>query len=64
MLSAVELKEQVKAMGADLVGVAAADAPLLQENGEKPTKLLPGAQALLSIGVALNRTAVCSGNMF
>ncbi len=63
MLSAVELKEQVKAMGADLVGVAAADSPLLQEHGEEPTKLLPGAQSLLSIGVALNRTAVCSGNM-
>lgn len=29
MLSAVELKEQVKAIGADLVGVAGVDSPLL-----------------------------------
>ena len=63
MLSANELKEQVQAMGADLVGVASADSPLLQEHGEKPERLLPEAQSVISIGVSLNRTAVCSGNL-
>lgn len=63
MLSTVELKEQVQAMGADLVGVARVDSPLLREHGEDPDKLLPGAQSLISIGVALNRVAVCSGNL-
>jgi epoxyqueuosine reductase QueG len=58
MLSADELKEQVQAMGADLVGVASADSSLLQEHGEKPERLLPEAQSVISIGVALNRTAV------
>jgi len=63
MLSAVELKEQVRAMGADLVGVARVDSSLLRGHGEEPDKLLPGAQSLISIGVALNKTAVCSGNL-
>jgi len=63
MLSTVELKEQLQAMGADLVGVARVDSPLLREHGEDPDKLLPGAQSLVSIGVALNRVAVCSGNL-
>ena len=63
MLSAIELKEQVQALGADLVGVAGVDSPLLREYGEEPEKLLPGAQSLVSIGVALNKTAVCSGNI-
>ncbi len=31
MLSAVELKEQVQAIGADLVGLAGVDSPLLRE---------------------------------
>ena len=63
MLSAKELKEQIQALGADLIGVARADSPLLGEHGEDPEKLLPGAQSLISFGVALNRTAVCSDNM-
>lgn len=63
MLSAIEIKEQVQAIGADLVGVAGIDSPLLREHGEDPEKLLPGAQSLISIGVALNRAAVCSGNL-
>ena len=63
MLSAKDLKEQIRALGADLVGVASADSPLLQEHGEDPEKLLPGAQSLVTFGVALNRAAVCSGNM-
>ncbi len=63
MLSTVELKDQVQATGADLVGVAGVDSPLLREHGEEPEKLLPGARSLVSIGVALNKTAVCSGNL-
>ena len=63
MLSVTELKEQVLEMGADLVGVTRADSPLLREHGEDPERLLPEAQSLISIGVALNRTAVCSGNL-
>ena len=63
MLSATELKEQIQVMGADLVGVAKADSPLLKEYGEKTETLLSEAQSLISIGVALNRTAVCSGNL-
>ena len=63
MLSTVELKEKVQALGADLVGVAGVDSPLLREHGEQPEKLLPGAKSLISIGVALNREAVCSGNL-
>ena len=63
MLSAIEIKEQVQAIGADLVGIAGIDSPLLREHGEDPEKLLPGAQSLISIGVALNRAAVCSGNI-
>lgn len=63
MLSAIELKEKVKAMGADLVGVADAQSPLLYEHNEKPEKLLPGARSMISIAVALNRPAVCSGNL-
>jgi epoxyqueuosine reductase QueG len=63
MLSAKDLKEQINTLGADLVGVASADSPLLKEHGEDPEKLLPGAQSLITFGVALNRSAVCSGNM-
>jgi len=63
MLSAKELKAQIKALGADLVGVARADSPLLGEHGEDPEKILPGAQSLITFGVALNRAAVCSDNM-
>ena len=59
MLSAIEIKEKVQAMGADLVGVAEADSPLFREHGEQPEKLLPSAKSLISIGVALNRPAVC-----
>jgi len=63
MLSAIELKEQIQAIGADLVGIAGVDSHLLQEHGEEPEKLLPEARSLISIGVALNKTAVCSGNI-
>jgi len=63
MISNVELKEQIQAIGADLVGVAGIDTPLLREYGEDPEKLLPGARSLISIGVALNKAAVCSGNL-
>ena len=63
MLSTVELKEQILAIGADLVGVTGVDTPLLREYGEDPEKLLPGARSLISIGVALNKAAVCSGNL-
>ena len=63
MLSANELKVQIKAIGADVVGVASAESPLLEEHGEDPEKLLPGARSLISFGVALNRAAVCSDNM-
>ena len=63
MISAFELKEQVKAIGADLVGVAGVDLPILREYGEEPEKLLSGARSLISIGVALNKAAVCSGNI-
>ena len=63
MLSTVELKKQVQAIGVDLVGITGVDSSLLREHGEEPDKLLPGARSLISIGVALNRTAVCSGNL-
>jgi epoxyqueuosine reductase QueG len=63
MLSANELKAQIKALGADLVGVASADSPLLGEHGEDPERLLPGVRSLISFGVPLNRAAVCSENM-
>jgi len=63
MLSAIALKKQIQAIGADLVGVAGVDSHLLREYGEEPEKLLPGARSLISIGVALNKTAVCSGNI-
>jgi epoxyqueuosine reductase len=63
MLSAIELKEQIQAVDADLVGIAGVDSHLLREYGEEPEKLLPGARSLISIGVALNKTAVCSGNI-
>ena len=63
MVNAVDIKEQVRACGADLVGVAGIESPLLREYGEEPEKLLPGARSLISIGVALNKAAVCSGNL-
>lgn len=63
MLSINELKEQIKAIGADSVGVAGIDSPLLKEHGEEPDKLLPGAQSLISFCVSLNKTAICSGNI-
>ena len=63
MLSAIEVKEKVRAMGADLVGIASVDSPLLREHGEDPEKTLPGARSLISIGLAQNRAAVCSGNI-
>ncbi len=63
MLSAIELKEKIQAMGADLVGVASTDSPLFQEHGEEPKTLLPEAQSVISIGVALNPMAVRSGNL-
>lgn len=63
MLSAGELKKQVQAIGADLVGVTRVDTPLLRQYGEEPEKILSGAKSLISIGVALNKAAVCSGNL-
>ena len=63
MQTTAELKDKIQAIGADLVGIASIDSPLLREHGEDPEKLLPGAQSLISIGVALNRAAVCSGNI-
>ena len=45
------LKKQFQAIGADLVGMAGVDSPLLREHGEEPEKLLPGAKSLISIGV-------------
>jgi epoxyqueuosine reductase QueG len=63
LLSSTEFKKQIQAMGADLVGVAKADSPLFQKHGEEPGALLPGALSLISIGVTLNRAAVCSGNI-
>ena len=63
MLSSVEIKEQIQAIGADLVGIAGVDSPLLREHGEEPEKLLPGARSLINIGVALNKTAVCPVNV-
>lgn len=63
MLTASELNEQIQAMGADLVGVASAESPLFREHGDEPEKLLSGAKSLISIGVALNREAVCSANL-
>jgi hypothetical protein len=47
MLSINELKGQIQAIGADSVGVAGIDSPLLKEHGEEPEKLLPGV-----IGIA------------
>jgi epoxyqueuosine reductase len=63
MVSAIDIKEHVRACGADLVGIAGVESPLLRDHGEEPEKLLPGARSLISIGVALNKTAVCSGNL-
>jgi len=63
MVNAVDIKEQVRACGADLVGIAGIEPSLLREYGEEPEKLLPGAHSLISIGVALNKAAVCSGNI-
>jgi len=63
MLSAIELKEEIQAIGADLVGIAGVDSPLLREHGEEPEKLLPGARSVISIGVSLNKAAVCSSNI-
>ena len=50
-------------MGADLVGVAGAESHLFREHGEEPERLLSGVKSLISIGVALNKEAVCSGNL-
>lgn len=63
MVSAIDIREHVRARGADLVGIAGVDSPLVREHGEEPDRLLPGARSLISIGVALNKTAVCSGNL-
>jgi epoxyqueuosine reductase QueG len=63
VLPANELKDKVKEMGAELVAVASAESPLLEEHGDSPTKLLAGARSLISYGVSLNRSAVCSGNL-
>ena len=63
LLSANELKEQVQAMGADLVGVASADSSLFHEHGEEPKTLLHEEQSVISIGGELNRIAVCSDNL-
>ncbi len=63
MLSSAELKERLQAVGADVVGVAAADSPLFGEHGDDPARLLPGARSVVVIGVGLNRAAVTSGNI-
>jgi epoxyqueuosine reductase len=63
MVTAVDIKEHMRACGADLVGIAGVESPLLREHGEEPEKLLPGARSLISIGVALNKAAVGSGNL-
>jgi epoxyqueuosine reductase QueG len=63
MLSTKELKIKLTEMGADLIGIVSAASPLLKEHGESPDILLPGAKSLVSIGLSLNRTAVCSGNL-
>ncbi|MBW2564203.1 MAG: epoxyqueuosine reductase [Deltaproteobacteria bacterium] len=63
MLSTNEIKMKLRGMGADLVGIVSAESTILKEHGESPEILLPGAKSLISIGVSLNRTAVCSGNL-
>jgi len=63
VLPANELKDQIKEMGADLVAVASAESPLLEAHGDSPAKLLAGAKSLISFGVSLNRSAVCSDNL-
>lgn len=63
MQTTAELKDKIQAMGSDLVGVAGADSPQFREYGEDPERLLSGAQSLISFAVALNRAAVCSGNI-
>jgi len=50
-------------MGADVVGIVNANSNLLAEHDESPESLLPGAKSLISFGISLNRTAVCSGNI-
>ncbi len=63
MLTANEIKMNLKEMGADLVGIGSVESTILKEHGESPEILLSGAKSLISIGISLNRTAVCSGNL-
>lgn len=49
MLSAIELKEQIQAISADLVSVAGADSPLFRGDGEEPEKFLPWVKSLISV---------------
>lgn len=63
MLSAHELKAKIKEMGADLVGVVSPDNKGLKQHGEAPDRLLPEVGSLISVGVSLNRPAVCSENL-
>lgn len=63
MLTSTELKEQLQAAGADVVGVAAADSPLFGEHDDDPARVLPGARSVIAMGVALNPAAVTSGNI-
>ncbi len=63
MLSTREIKKKVKEMGADLVGVVSSEDKGLKQHGEAPDRLLPEVGSLISIGVSLNRVAVCSDNL-
>ncbi len=63
MLSSDGIKKEIMGMGADLVGIVSAGSLMLKEHGESPEILLPGAKSVISIGVSLNRTAVCSDNL-
>ncbi len=63
MLSSDGIKKKIMGMGTDLVGIVSAGSLILKEHGESPELLLPGAKSVISIGISLNRTAVCSGNL-
>lgn len=58
-----DIKEFAKSLGADLVGIAAADSKYLKDNKTNIEAILPECKSLVVIAKRLNDDAISSGNI-
>lgn len=58
-----DVKEYAKSLGADLVGIAAADSEYLEDNKARIKAILPNCKALVVVAKRLNYDAISSRNI-